>query len=88
MFDVNPVEYLPFLALNFATITTATQLIVYHSHLQDEEVESIIAKLSKDEVFAPFQVWPQHPTETINEKDEKKLTAQLLDFLREDLNHP
>jgi hypothetical protein len=48
LFDVNPIEYLPFLALNFAKITTATQLIVYHSHLQDEEVETIVAKLSQD----------------------------------------
>ena len=86
VFGLNPVEYSPFLLKNFANIATAKKAFVYHSHLQNEEIGEFLAKLSADAF--PLQLWTDHPLECIAEKDERRVVEQLIEFLREDVNHP
>lgn len=35
-----------------------------------------------------MQLWTDHPLEYITERDEKRVVEQLIEFLREDANHP
>jgi hypothetical protein len=86
VFGLNPTEYAPFLLKNFAGLSSARKAFVYHSHLQNEEVGQLLNQVSADAF--PLQLWPDYPLEFIAEKEEKRLVEQLIEFLREDLNHP
>ena len=76
VFGLSPTEYAPFLLKNYTSIAKASKAFVYHSHLQNEEVNELLTKLNA-EAF-PIQLWTDHPLEAIAENDEKKLTDKLI----------
>ena len=60
LFGLSPMEYAPFLLRNFAALSSCKKAIIYHSHLQDEEVQSYLSRLQADHF--PLQLWPFHPS--------------------------
>ncbi len=63
LFGLSPMEYAPFLLRNFTALSACKKAIIYHSHLQDEEVQSYFLKLQADPF--PLQLWPSLPIEHI-----------------------
>ena len=60
LFGLSPMEYAPFLLRNFTALSSCKKAIIYHSHLQDEEVQSYFSKLQAEPF--PLQLWPFHPS--------------------------
>jgi hypothetical protein len=64
LFGLSPVDYAPFLIRNFAALSLCKKVIIYHSHLQDEEVLSYLSRMQADPF--PIQLWPSLPIEFIS----------------------
>jgi hypothetical protein len=62
VFGMSPVEYSPFLLLG-----AWRNGLVYHSHLQNEEIAKLLNSINRP--FLPLQLWTEHPTETQTAKD-------------------
>jgi hypothetical protein len=85
LFDLSPIEYRAFLIKHYSQLRTARKVLLYHSHLQDNEVTTQIVS-AKGEIgeWVPLQLWPEQPLESIVEKDEKSMLERLYAFLKED----
>ena len=79
IFGVNPIDYRPFLLKNIKALQRVKKLIIYHSHLQEEEAYQQFSDFSS----LSLQLWPEYPLETLVEKDEESMLDRLMVFLKE-----
>lgn len=56
-FGLSPVDYSPLLIQTCQAQLNLEQTYIYHSHLQDQEIETLL-KLANCKYFVPLQIWP------------------------------
>lgn len=61
---------------------------MYYSHLQEKEVAAQLNELEVLVDWVPLEVWPEHPLESIVEKDEGAMLERLISFLKEEVDRP
>ena len=88
LFGLEPTEYRPFLLRYHSQLKEAKRLVIYHSYLQQEEVSQQLEALPGLDNGLPLQLYPEHPLETLVEKEEAAMLDRLVQFLKEDCERP
>ena len=69
LFGLTPLDYRPFLLKHEDKLSKVQRVILYHSHLQDVEVTNQLLSSKLLCEALQIQLAPEHPVETIFEKD-------------------